>query len=58
MNGTLRTRNAQGEVTQEIVLDRTKGVHLNPESAMRLALSKTAESLEKTAGKKVAAALQ
>ena len=58
LNGTLRTRNAQGEVTQEIVLDRTKGVHLNPESAMRLALSKTAESLEKTAGKKVAAALQ
>lgn len=58
MNGTVRTRNAAGVVTEEIVLDRTKGVQLNPESAMRLALSKTAEIIEKTVGKKIAAALQ
>ncbi|MDB4564012.1 hypothetical protein N9084_01760, partial [Flavobacteriales bacterium] len=58
MNGTVRTRNAAGVVTEEIVLDRTKGVQLNPESAMRLALSKTAETIEKTVGKKIAAALQ
>ena len=54
----MRTRNAAGVVTEEIVLDRTKGVQLNPESALRLALSKTAETIEKTVGKKIAAALQ
>jgi hypothetical protein len=58
MNGTIRIRSAGGLLTEEIVLSRTKGVQLNPESALKTALTKTAESIEKTAGKKIATALQ
>ncbi len=58
INGAIRLRSSEGQLTEEIVLDRSKGVQLNPQSALKVALSKTADSIEKTAGKKIATALQ
>jgi len=57
VEGTIRTRDAQGQITSEIPLERSKGVQMDPAAALRLALSKTAEEVERTAGKKVADSL-
>lgn len=58
VDGVIKVRNASGQTTQEVVLERVKGVQLNPESALNLALNKTAESIQRTVGKKITTALQ
>ena len=58
VEGSIKVRNASGQIVEEILLDRTKGVQLNPDAALQLALSNTAESIEKSKGKIVADALR
>ena len=58
VEGSIKVRNAEGRIVEEILLDRTKGVQLNPDAALQLALSNTAESIEKSMGKKVADAIR
>ena len=43
-------RNAGGNLVDQIVLDRVKGVQLDPAAALNLALSNTAEALKEKHG--------
>ena len=58
VDGVVKVRNAEGQTIQEVVTERVKGVQLNAQSALNLALNKTAETMERTVGKKIASALK
>ncbi len=58
VEGAIKVRNQAGRMTQEILLDRSKGVQMNPDAALRLALSNTAESIERSIGEKVTDAIR
>lgn len=58
IEGFITIRDADGNRVDEIRLDRTKGVQLNSDAAMRLALSNAAETIEKSLGKSVAQRLR
>lgn len=54
VEGIIAARDANGALVNETRVERTKGVQLNSDAALRLALSNAAESIEKSLGKKVA----
>ena len=58
VEGAIVIRNANGTRIDEFRVDRTKGVQLNPEAALKLALSNTAQAIEKSIGKSVASRLR
>ncbi|MCH1582444.1 MAG: LPP20 family lipoprotein [Flavobacteriales bacterium] len=58
VDGVVKVRNAEGQTIQEVVTERVKGVQLNAQSALNLALNKTAKTMERTVGKKIASALK
>lgn len=58
VQGSIAVRDRGGQLRKEVLVERTKGVQLDSDAALRLALSNTAESIEKILGKKVSAALQ
>ncbi len=58
IEGSITIRDADGNRVDEIRLDRTKGVQLNSDAAMRLALSNAAEIIEKSLGKSLAQRLR
>ena len=51
LEGTLTLRKADGRLVEETRIDRVKGVQLNPEAALQLALSNAAETVEKKHGR-------
>ena len=51
-------RNAGGNLVDQIVLDRVKGVQLDPAAALNLALSNTAEALKEKHGNTLIRALR
>jgi hypothetical protein len=53
VEGIALTRDATGARVNETQIDRIKGVQLNAEAALRIALSNLAESIEKSLGKKI-----
>lgn len=58
IEGSITIRDANGNRVDEIRLDRTKGVQLNSDAAIRLALSNAAETIEKSLGKTLAQRLR
>ena len=50
MEGALTLKNANGQVVEETRIDRVKGVQLDAEAALSLALSNAAEAIEKNHG--------
>lgn len=51
VEGTLALKNGHGQVVDEVRIDRVKGVQLDAEAAMQLALSNAAESIQKNHGR-------
>ena len=51
IEGTMTLSNRQGEVVEEIQLERVKGVQLDAEAALQLALSNAAEAVRKNHGR-------
>lgn len=47
ITGSISLRNATGKLIKEIALDKVKGVQLDPNAALNLALSNAAEAVEK-----------
>ena len=58
IEGSVIVRDADGNRVDEERINRTKGVQLSAAAALNLALNNAAESIEKTLGNKVSAALQ
>ncbi len=58
VEGTVSLKNAGGRVVEEIRIDRVKGVQLDAEAALQLALSNAAEALEKNQGPALLQGLQ
>lgn len=51
VEGTLALKNSHGQVVDEVRIDRVKGVQLDAEAALQLALSNAAESIQKNHGR-------
>ena len=58
VEGGLTLRNSGGNLVDQIVLDRVKGVQLDPAAALNLALSNTAEALKEKHGNTLIRALR
>ena len=58
VEGGMTLRNASGSLVDQIILDRVKGVQLDPAAALSLALSNTAEALKEKHGNSLIRALR